>query len=219
MWESFLLIKVHFFYVICRPVGRSLPMSSYHQMPSIAKSPLNELGNSGSSSLPTASHSPLHQHQLPLHSHHPHIASTSATIQSNLDSGHIHHQHLAMANHKFSTKNPVSNMQMQPPNHLPLQQQPFMPLSNQQQTFPPNYHPNQFGHPMIGHQLDIQRHSQSDDDSGCALEEYTWVPPGLRPEQVCYMFLFKCILTPILLIPLTDCIKPEIQCKTSTMDE
>ncbi|XP_011148250.1 protein espinas isoform X1 [Harpegnathos saltator] len=29
-----------------------------------------------------------------------------------------------------------------------------------------------------------QRHSQSDDDSGCALEEYTWVPPGLRPDQV-----------------------------------
>ena len=24
----------------------------------------------------------------------------------------------------------------------------------------------------------------SDDDSGCALEEYTWVPPGLKPEQV-----------------------------------
>lgn len=33
-------------------------------------------------------------------------------------------------------------------------------------------------------QLEAQRHSQSDDDSGCALEEYTWVPPGLRPDQV-----------------------------------
>jgi len=32
--------------------------------------------------------------------------------------------------------------------------------------------------------IDHQRHSQSDDDSGCALEEYTWVPPGLRPDQV-----------------------------------
>ncbi|XP_066259481.1 protein espinas-like isoform X1 [Euwallacea similis] len=32
--------------------------------------------------------------------------------------------------------------------------------------------------------VDHQRHSQSDDDSGCALEEYTWVPPGLRPDQV-----------------------------------
>lgn len=29
-----------------------------------------------------------------------------------------------------------------------------------------------------------QRSSTSDDDSGCALEEYAWVPPGLRPEQV-----------------------------------
>ncbi|XP_069895343.1 prickle-like protein 1 isoform X2 [Dipodomys merriami] len=31
-----------------------------------------------------------------------------------------------------------------------------------------------------------QRSSTSDDDSGCALEEYAWVPPGLRPEQVRY---------------------------------
>ena len=31
-----------------------------------------------------------------------------------------------------------------------------------------------------------QRLSQSDDDSGCALEEYTWVPPGLRPDQVSF---------------------------------
>ncbi|KAI2648670.1 Prickle-like protein 1 [Labeo rohita] len=29
----------------------------------------------------------------------------------------------------------------------------------------------------------FQRSSTSDDDSGCALEEYAWVPPGLRPEQ------------------------------------
>jgi len=34
-----------------------------------------------------------------------------------------------------------------------------------------------------------QRHSQSDDDSGCALEEYTWVPPGLRPDQVEQRFI------------------------------
>lgn len=37
---------------------------------------------------------------------------------------------------------------------------------------------------------DSHRHSQSDDDSGCALEEYTWVPPGLRPEQVTLPFIF-----------------------------
>ena len=33
-------------------------------------------------------------------------------------------------------------------------------------------------------QTDLARHSHSDDDSGCALEEYTWVPPGLKPDQV-----------------------------------
>ena len=31
---------------------------------------------------------------------------------------------------------------------------------------------------------ELQRNSTSDDDSGCALEEYTWVPPGLTPVQV-----------------------------------
>jgi prickle len=37
---------------------------------------------------------------------------------------------------------------------------------------------------QYGQSADPHRHSQSDDDSGCALEEYTWVPPGLRPDQV-----------------------------------
>nr|XP_023693167.1 prickle planar cell polarity protein 3 isoform X1 [Paramormyrops kingsleyae] len=31
---------------------------------------------------------------------------------------------------------------------------------------------------------DVRRHSISDDDSGCASEEYAWVPPRLKPEQV-----------------------------------
>ncbi|XP_065572253.1 uncharacterized protein LOC136034772 [Artemia franciscana] len=31
---------------------------------------------------------------------------------------------------------------------------------------------------------DGTRHSHSDDDSGCALEEYTWIPQGLKPDQV-----------------------------------
>ncbi|EHH60879.1 hypothetical protein EGM_18768 [Macaca fascicularis] len=38
---------------------------------------------------------------------------------------------------------------------------------------------------------DFQRHSISDDDSGCASEEYAWVPPGLKQEQV-YQF-FSCL--------------------------
>lgn len=36
-----------------------------------------------------------------------------------------------------------------------------------------------------------QRSSTSDDDSGCALEEYAWVPPGLRPEQI--QLYFACL--------------------------
>ena len=32
-----------------------------------------------------------------------------------------------------------------------------------------------------GHQRPV---GQSDDDSGCALEEYIWEPPGLKPDQV-----------------------------------
>ena len=39
-----------------------------------------------------------------------------------------------------------------------------------------------------------QRHSHSDDDSGCALEEYTWVPPGLKPDQVSFIKHFHCDL-------------------------
>ncbi|CAH1784774.1 unnamed protein product, partial [Owenia fusiformis] len=39
---------------------------------------------------------------------------------------------------------------------------------------------------------DYQRSSASDDDSGCALEEYTWVPPGLKPEQVCCLRYIRC---------------------------
>uniref|UniRef100_A0A3B4TTG4 Prickle homolog 1b n=1 Tax=Seriola dumerili TaxID=41447 RepID=A0A3B4TTG4_SERDU len=36
-----------------------------------------------------------------------------------------------------------------------------------------------------------KENSTSDDDSGCALEEYAWVPPGLRPEQV--QMYFSCL--------------------------
>ncbi|KAL6739895.1 hypothetical protein Aduo_013294 [Ancylostoma duodenale] len=31
---------------------------------------------------------------------------------------------------------------------------------------------------------DVHRHSTSDDDSGCVLEEYAWVPSGLKPNMV-----------------------------------
>ena len=31
---------------------------------------------------------------------------------------------------------------------------------------------------------DFQRNSASGDDSGCVLEEYAWISPCLKPEQV-----------------------------------
>ncbi|XP_038118816.1 protein prickle isoform X1 [Culex quinquefasciatus] len=55
--------------------------------------------------------------------------------------------------------------------------------SQQSSSFPPNFPPNV--HHQVGPGVQIgHNYSQSDDDSGCALEEYTWVPPGLRPDQV-----------------------------------
>lgn len=56
---------------------------------------------------------------------------------------------------------------------------PNLPLSSTSSPLRGNY--KSYHH---NHQIDFQRNSQSDDDSGCALEEYTWVPPGLRPDQV-----------------------------------
>lgn len=74
-----------------------------------------------------------------------------------------------------------------PTGHVPNAATSAVPAPFHAQTFHPGFHA---GHLVPGHQLDVQRHSQSDDDSGCALEEYTWVPPGLRPDQV-RIFFFK----------------------------
>ena len=49
------------------------------------------------------------------------------------------------------------------------------------------------GNPGAG-TVDIPRqipNQHSDDDSGCALEEYTWVPPGLKPDQVGFYFMWN----------------------------
>uniref|UniRef100_A0AAY5F307 Prickle homolog 3 n=1 Tax=Electrophorus electricus TaxID=8005 RepID=A0AAY5F307_ELEEL len=51
--------------------------------------------------------------------------------------------------------------------------------------------PGQLEKMMMKLVSDFQRHSISDDDSGCASEEYAWVPPGLKPEQV-YQY-FSCM--------------------------
>lgn len=106
------------------------------------------------------------------------------------NSTHIH-QPLPSANvntQSFPLKNTLPNLPTHNPMYSPLNHRATqLPLPNHQTTFTPhNFPANQLrGHSaIIGHQLDVQRQPQSDDDSGCALEEYTWVPPGLRPEQV-----------------------------------
>lgn len=38
---------------------------------------------------------------------------------------------------------------------------------------------------------DIHRHSTSDDDSGCVLEEYSWIPSGIKPDMVRYHIICK----------------------------
>ena len=56
------------------------------------------------------------------------------------------------------------------------------------------------GNPGAG-TVDIPRqipNQHSDDDSGCALEEYTWVPPGLKPDQVGVNFYRIIIIEEIL---------------------
>jgi hypothetical protein len=100
------------------------------------------------------------------------------------NSTHIH-QPLSVSNHKSPLPNlPKQTSIYSPLNHHATQ----MPLPNHQ-TFPHNFQPTNRHSAVMGHhQLDVHRQSQSDDDSGCALEEYTWVPPGLRPEQVIYNF-------------------------------
>ncbi|XP_017001515.3 protein prickle isoform X1 [Drosophila takahashii] len=82
-----------------------------------------------------------------------------------------------------------SNAQLPPPPHHHHQLSPALSTPS-----PPSllHHPagggtsSASGHaPFLGGpHMDMQRQSHSDDDSGCALEEYTWVPPGLRPDQV-----------------------------------
>ncbi|XP_017078244.1 protein prickle isoform X1 [Drosophila eugracilis] len=87
-----------------------------------------------------------------------------------------------------STNPKYSNAQLPPPPHHHHQLSPALSTPS-----PPSlvHHPaggtsSASAHaPFLGGpHMDMQRQSHSDDDSGCALEEYTWVPPGLRPDQV-----------------------------------
>jgi hypothetical protein len=158
-------------------------MSSYQQPPPSAMS-TNVTGSSGFLSvdpkLSMETQSYRHISLSPQNS-----VGLPNAIPYHPNSTHIH-QPLAVNNQSFPQKTALPNMsnQIYPPlNHHATP----MPLpSLQSTTFPSNF-PARGHSALIGHQLDIQRQSQSDDDSGCALEEYTWVPPGLRPDQVNFL--------------------------------
>ncbi|XP_033148919.1 protein espinas [Drosophila busckii] len=80
---------------------------------------------------------------------------------------------------------PLQRRHCQPPNHLPLNSVvASSPLRTASYKTAAAATSASVYHHSHHQQLDFQRNSQSDDDSGCALEEYTWVPPGLRPDQV-----------------------------------
>lgn len=77
-----------------------------------------------------------------------------------------------------------------PPTSLPLNSK-----KNSKTSSPLRMYKNSAYH--SNHQVaDSQRNSQSDDDSGCALEEYTWVPPGLRPDQVRFFLSMFILIAP-----------------------
>lgn len=158
-----------------------MPMSYPYQMPSSPKIGGGQHPPPSAVAMPTGSPSPLHhphvnqfqpqhhaqqqgQQMQPPQSLHQHQYQSSSSALPFPNDRHPHISGIA----KSSTVPKPSSATFGP--------------NGGAQTFHPNYHQNQF---VGGHQLDIQRHSQSDDDSGCALEEYTWVPPGLRPDQVC----------------------------------
>lgn len=137
----------------------------------------------------------------------------SPRLQMNVPRPELMHHHHVHPGHSQAMEGAVSNNSLNvlanrtpplvavKPQSLPIAkpysanaQQHFMP-SNQplnQQTLPENFYLNSA---YAGHnpEQDIQqRHSQSDDDSGCALEEYTWIPPGLRPDQVRQIIMVSC---------------------------
>ncbi|XP_021695986.1 protein prickle isoform X2 [Aedes aegypti] len=110
----------------------------------------------------------------------------------------LHPQHLQHLQHgPFSQQPPPPPMGSSPSPALYHHSPRGAPgPGHHQQTFPPNFPPNMHHQQQQHHQQGGggggpgggggggHNYSQSDDDSGCALEEYTWVPPGLRPDQV-----------------------------------
>ncbi|KAG5677369.1 hypothetical protein PVAND_007133 [Polypedilum vanderplanki] len=151
------------------PIIRSISMSTYQHIPSSTN--FNEF----------ATTSPLRQtpHNINLPCSSKYLPLVQQQQQQTM-SNQVNSQTLTFASNTAATAMAHSS-------NLLSQQTSASTNVPTHQTLPQNFHPSQLhGHPAIigGYHLDNQRQSQSDDDSGCALEEYTWIPTGLRPEQV-----------------------------------
>jgi len=92
-------------------------------------------------------------------------------------------------------QHPARSLQLDPMTMMTMQSSEKLLLGRAGFNFHPQQQQQQLQHPppmgpgphaaatAVGTDV-MLRHSQSDDDSGCALEEYTLVPPGLKPDQV-----------------------------------
>ncbi|KXJ79564.1 hypothetical protein RP20_CCG000455 [Aedes albopictus] len=183
-----------------------VPLSPQHQpQPPYPKPPLQHPSASPIHHHPPPQHSPSVGDFLPPLQPQPHQDATgSRSIYSahalSQAANNLHPQHLQHLQHHYSSQQPPLPPPMGSPSPALYHHSPrgAPGPGHQQQTFPPNFPPNmhqqhqahqQHQHPGGGpggggaggggH-----NYSQSDDDSGCALEEYTWVPPGLRPDQL-----------------------------------
>lgn len=152
-------------------------------------------------------HQQQHQQHHHSHLHHQHPSSSSnnndrstPTSSSNatptpIATGHIDPASSSSnggSSHTTSSIHFVAAPSSQPP--VPQTQRRHcqppsnLPLSSITSPLRANYKTTAYLH-SHHQQLEFQRNSQSDDDSGCALEEYTWVPPGLRPDQVSFFLM------------------------------
>uniref|UniRef100_A0A1I8N1U5 LIM domain protein n=2 Tax=Musca domestica TaxID=7370 RepID=A0A1I8N1U5_MUSDO len=124
-----------------------------------------------------------HHHQQQQPSQYSPAASASSSISKYSSSSIKHPPHHHQHQHQQQQQQQQQQTQQQHPHQQTHQLSPAISSPS-----PPSllHHPSGGFHApfMVGQHLDIQRQSHSDDDSGCALEEYTWVPPGLRPDQV-----------------------------------
>ncbi|XP_033246249.1 protein espinas [Drosophila miranda] len=163
-----------------QPQPQPLPHSSYYTQTESELLQI-EAGGSGLTFPPHRSEMAATSSQLQQASMSSNVASTATSSNLDVPSGGSNGSGSGgqTTSHFVS---PLQRRHCQPPSHLPLNSV-ASPLRTASYKTAAAVAGHGFHH-SHHQQLDFQRNSQSDDDSGCALEEYTWVPPGLRPDQV-----------------------------------